>query len=462
VFVLALLAAIWFSSRERRLYPIAYGLLWFVITQLPTSLYPLSEVENDHRMFFSFVGLIMAVVWAGWLTWQAIIVPERWAALRPAVMAGVVVGLAAYGYGVHERNRVWRSEESLWLDDVQKSPANGRGLMNYALTQMSKGAYPVALDYFTRALQYTPNYATLEINLGIVNGAMADQGAGQGNGARAAEAERHFLRAISLAPNDDGPHAYYGRWLDQHGRTQAALQQLQMAVDLNPSRVLQRDLLIATEVHAGDMDAARAAARQALAVEPDDAEAIAVLRGPAMKDAAYWINLSLAQYRQAQYPESIASARRALAVDARSAAAYNNIAAGYGAMHRWDEAIDNVQHALQLDPSLQIAKNNLAWYQQQRGLPAAGVGAKSAAGLLDDSLHLYQAGRYEECIAAAQEALKLQPEFPQAWNNIAAADASLHRWDDAIAAAQKAIALKPDFQLAKNNLAWALAEKAKK
>jgi tetratricopeptide (TPR) repeat protein len=462
VFVLAMLAAIWFTARERRLYPIGYGLLWFVVTQLPTSLYPLSEVENDHRMFFSFVGLIAAVVWAGWLAWQKLVIPERWAAARPAVLAAVAVVLAAYGYGVHERNRVWHSEESLWLDDVQKSPANGRGLMNYALTQMSKGAYLVALDYFMRALQYTPNYATLEINLGIVNGAMADGG----DSARAAEAERHFLRAISLAPSDDGPHAYYGRWLDQHGRTQEALRQLQTAVALNPSRVFQRDLLMETEAHAGDLDAARATARQTLAVAPDDAEAMGMLRGPAVQDATYWINLSLAQYRQALYPQSIESARKALALDTHSASAYNNIAAGYGAMQQWDEAIDNAQRALQLDPTLQIAKNNLAWYQQQRGLPAqvggAQNGAKSAATLLDESLHLYQAGRFQECIAAAQGALKLQPNFPEAWNNIAAADASLHRWDDAIAAAQKAIALKPDFQLAKNNLAWALAEKAKK
>ncbi len=462
VFVLGLLAAIWFTARERRLYPIAYGLLWFAITQLPTSLYPLSEVENDHRMFFSFVGLIAAVVWTGWLAWRKIVVPERWAVLRTAVLAAVVVLLAAYGWGVHERNCVWHSEESLWLDDVQKSPANGRGLMNYALTQMSKGAYPVALDYFTRALVYTPNYATLEINLGIVNGAIADQGADQGGDVRAAEAEKHFRRAISLAPGDDGSHAYYGRWLDQHGRTQEALQQLQTAIALNPSRVFQRELLIEAEVHASDLDAAKEAARQTLAVAPDDVEALGMLRGPAVQDAAYWINLSLAQYRQGQYPQAIDSARKALALDPRSASAYNNIAAGYGAMQQWDQAIDNVQRALQLDPTLQIAKNNLVWYRQQRVLKAEAGGAGSAAALLDASLHLYKAGKFQECIAAAQGALKLQPNFPEAWNNIAAADASLRRWDDAIAAAQKAIALKPDFPLAKNNLAWALAEKAKK
>ena len=67
VFLVALGVGIWWTSRRKLLYPIAFGLIWFVLTQLPTSLYPLSEVENDHRMFFSFAGLILAVVWGAWL-----------------------------------------------------------------------------------------------------------------------------------------------------------------------------------------------------------------------------------------------------------------------------------------------------------------------------------------------------------------------------------------------------------
>jgi tetratricopeptide (TPR) repeat protein len=112
-------------------------------------------------------------------------------------------------WNVHRRNEVWKDEESLWLDDVQKSPHNGRGLMNYALTQLSKGNYPVALAYFENALNYTPNYPTLEINLGVVNAAMADQG----DAVRSVEAERHFVRATELAPEEDTTHAFYGRWL---------------------------------------------------------------------------------------------------------------------------------------------------------------------------------------------------------------------------------------------------------
>ena len=37
---------------------------------------------------------------------------------------------------------------------TRKSPENGRGLMNYGLSQIGQGQYTVALDYFTRALVY--------------------------------------------------------------------------------------------------------------------------------------------------------------------------------------------------------------------------------------------------------------------------------------------------------------------
>ena len=47
-------------------------------------------------------------------------------------------------YGTRQRNIVWRTEESLWLDATIKSPDNGRGLMNYGVIQMDKGNYRVA------------------------------------------------------------------------------------------------------------------------------------------------------------------------------------------------------------------------------------------------------------------------------------------------------------------------------
>jgi tetratricopeptide (TPR) repeat protein len=357
----------------------------------------------------------------------------------------VLLGLSGYAWGVHVRNRVWHTEDSLWQDDVEKSPHNGRGQMIYGLTLMGKGAYPQALGYFERALQYTPNYSTLEINLGVVNGAMH----------RDAEAERHFLRAIALTPDDDQPHAYYGRWLAQTGRLQQAIAQLKMAIALNSARPFAHEQLLAVYSQMGDAGALRAAALATLQAVPDDPVAQAMLTYAPAPQTASWINMSLDQYRQGEYRQSIDTARRALQLDPNSAEAYNNIGASYGAMQQWDVAIQNEREALRLRPDLQIAKNNLALFRQKKMADGTTPEANaSVAELIDRSLALNQSGKYRESIAAAQAALQIDPGSAEAWNNIAAGDEALHRWNAAIVAAHKALALQPDFQLAKNNLAW--------
>ena len=81
--------------------------------------------------------------------------------------------------------------------------------------------------------------------------------------------------------------------------------------------------------------------------------------------------------------------------------------------------------------------------------------------LVNLSLIYYLTQRYNDCIAAAQEALKLRPDYPEAYNNIAAAHMAQAEWDLAIEASVAALHIQPDFQLAKNNLKYAIAEKSK-
>ncbi len=78
---------------------------------------------------------------------------------------------------------------------------------------------------------------------------------------------------------------------------------------------------------------------------------------------------------------------------------------------------------------------------------------------LNLSLYAYQHGKYLESIAAAQTALKLKPDYADAYNNIAASYSALRLWDFAIANAQEALRIRPDYQLARNNLNWALEQK---
>ncbi|HEX3111579.1 MAG TPA: tetratricopeptide repeat protein, partial [Thermoanaerobaculia bacterium] len=227
VFVALLCVAIVKLGRTARTAPIAFGLAWFAITLLPaSSIFPLAEVANEHRLFFPLMGFAIAAVAAIQL------IPR--ARLAYAGLAIVIVALA---FGTHVRNRAWLTEETLWRDVTIKSPHNGRGWMNYGLTQMEAGRYTDAKALFERAAQYTPNYSTLEINRAIVAAALGEN----------AEAERLFKRALDLKP-DRNAHFYYARFLARSGRVDEARVHLQAASTAAPNWLPPRELMAALDL----------------------------------------------------------------------------------------------------------------------------------------------------------------------------------------------------------------------
>lgn len=364
LFVAALSVAIWWTSRVRNTRPIAFGLVWFLLALAPTALVPLAEVENDHRMFFPFVGLTLAVIWA-----VRLVARED---MRSLAVVGVMV-LAVSAYATRQRNEVWRTEETLWRDVTEKSPRNGRGFMNYGLTQMAKGDYNAAMRAFEQALPLTPNYSLLHINIGIAKGALGQD----------AEAVQHFQQAIALAPDDSQSYFYYARFLYGRGRTTQAIPLLEAALHKNPGDTVTRDYLLRVYSEQGQWAKLDQLVAESLRAAPNDP---AVLR-----------------YRSARADR--------------------------------EAQVRQAQQAVESKPTPE--------------------------GLLALSLTFYQAGRFEDCIRAAREALRLNARYAEAYNNIAAAYNSMGKYDEGIEAAQEAVRLKPDFTLARNNLAWAQSQKAK-
>src|SRR5579863_470411 len=378
-FLAALAWGICFTARDRRRRPISFGLLWFLLGLLPTALFPLSEVENDHRMFLPFVGLALAAAWT------LALVMEARARVRPAIIAaGAVLLLAAYGQGAWQRNRVWSTEETLWKDVTIKSPRNGRGLMNYGLALMAKGQTAEALGDFEQALRFDPDYNVLEINLGIANGALG----------RDREAESHFQRAIQLIPSDALADYYYGRWLHQKRRIPEAIALLQSSIAKNPEYLPPRDELLQAFADAGLGGQAKALAADTLRIAPGDAAALIAQKMPAPAAAPAaeggpvaaaealaqrdptpenYLELSLAYDRAGRFQDCIRAARQALKLRPDYAEAWNNIAAGYEALADWDEAIQAAEIAVKLKPDFQLAKNNLAYsIEQKRRSPGTG------------------------------------------------------------------------------------------
>jgi tetratricopeptide (TPR) repeat protein len=93
--------------------------------------------------------------------------------------------------------------------------------------------------------------------------------------------------------------------------------------------------------------------------------------------------------------------------------------------------------------------------------PAAERLDSRVASLVDEGRQAIRRGQPERAFAAAVEAERLDPNNPNVKNNLCAYLGELHRYDDAIAACNAALRLQPDFQLARNNLAWVQAERSK-
>jgi tetratricopeptide (TPR) repeat protein len=354
LFVGALIAAVAWCLRRPRLHPIAFGLAWFALALLPTSsVIPLSEVCNEHRIFFPYVGLACGAAWAIALGLRKL---GGW---RVQALVGASLALAvlvSHGVGTHQRNRVWESARTLWKDVTVKSPRNGRGLMNYGLVLMANGEMEEALAYYERAAKMAPDYPVLEVNLGIVKSALGDP----------ASAEPHFRRAIELQPGYGQGHFYYARWLVEHGRAPEAIRHLERAIALSPGDANPHHMLMDAYAAKGDAIALAAHARRVREIAPADPAASAYLDGRVPyavgnESVEDYAQLGLDRIHRGQWLEAAAIYRYALRLDSKDSRSWNNLGWALGNAGFLDRAVDCFERAIELDPDSEHAHGNLRW-----------------------------------------------------------------------------------------------------
>ena len=210
---------------------IGFGLLWFLIALLPTSLFPLAEVMNDHRTFLPYIGLVIAIAGAARLLIARFDRQPSWT--KVAATCAVALFLCANAYATFQRNKVWKTDETLWHDVVLKNPRNGIGLTAYGRTLLEKGDFAGALDYLHRAQQLMPQYPELLINLALAE-SVTEQ---------SAAAEQHFKDALQLAPSFPRSYTHYARYLLSQSRRDEARALLHSALELSPTDATTRELL---------------------------------------------------------------------------------------------------------------------------------------------------------------------------------------------------------------------------
>lgn len=168
----------------------------------------------------------------------------------------------------------------------------------------------------------------------------------------------------------------------QAGRYQDAIAAAKAALAADPNSADAYNNLAVSYLGLQMYDEAIQAAQDAIRINPDhqlaknnlawiqQEKANAANPPAALTPAGTLLNASLQHFRAGRYKECIEAATQSAKLDPKSAEAFNNIGICAGNLQRWDEAIRNTEKALQLRPDFQLAKNNLAWMQQQKALGA--------------------------------------------------------------------------------------------
>jgi len=324
---------------KKQLRPVSFGLAWFFLALLPTTLNPLYQIANDHRMFFPFVGLFIAIPCLLAYYVNKYKLHKSINHFNRKIVLLIAFVICGYAYGTFQRNKVWDSSEVLWRDVSIKSPKNGRGLMNYGLALMAKGNYNNAEVFFNKALKLTPNWGTLHTNIAIINEA-------KGNNQKAVE---HFNIAAKLDPYSPASYYYHARYLVNNGQYYDASKLLKKSLEISPN-------------HSQSITLFKKIKKLIISPEQEINKLIEIIsKNPTPEN---YLKLSIKYSEFNQYEQAINSCLKILEIDPNNTAAYNNICVAYNHLKKWELGAKSCMKAIAIDPNFQLAKNNLNWAKE--------------------------------------------------------------------------------------------------
>lgn len=157
-------AACLFSWRRFPL--VAFGLAWFFIQLLPTSLIPRNDLLSERNLYLPAIGLLLAIVALGSHVIQRLMTSMRRPGLTPSAwtaVATVVVVILCF-FTVH-RNQLYHDRLLLWSDAVEKSPNKARPHNNLGYAYALRDDWDRAIEEFRTAARLDPDFLLAQQNL---------------------------------------------------------------------------------------------------------------------------------------------------------------------------------------------------------------------------------------------------------------------------------------------------------
>jgi hypothetical protein len=168
---------------------VGLGIAWFFVTlSVESSVIPIADVMNEHRVYLPAAGLFPAA--ATLLALLFLRLDARHVG-RDTAVAGAVLA-SVLGVVTWNRNLAWRDETALWSDAAAKSPGHYRPVFNWGAALTKQRRFAEAAVIFRRGVEVDPRSVAARVQLGVVLYLSGDP--------RGAEVE--LRQAVALAPDD--------------------------------------------------------------------------------------------------------------------------------------------------------------------------------------------------------------------------------------------------------------------
>jgi tetratricopeptide (TPR) repeat protein len=238
----------------------AFGIFWFFLTlSVESSIIPIVDVINEHRVYLPSVGAISAAVSGAFL----MVYKLKGSGARRAALVATVAAVIALSGATYARNEVWRSEIGLWQDVVMKSPLKARGHNSLGNSYLKENLLDKAIEHLQIALKLDPDYARAHNNIGIAykSRGMIDL------------AIKHFQRSIKLKPDAMGTYINLGNAYYSKGRPDKAIDYYKTALYYRPDNAEAHYNIGVAYVADGQIDLAIEHYITAIEIDPENVDA---------------------------------------------------------------------------------------------------------------------------------------------------------------------------------------------
>jgi protein O-mannosyl-transferase len=150
----------------RRLPLLTFGIGWFVLQMLSTSVIPRNDLLSERNLYLASIGILLAVVvLVSRLTqWLIKTVPRPQLVQIGAGSLGLAAVLALC-FMTFQRNTLYRDPVLLWSDAVDKSPHKARPHNNLGHAYALHDNWERAIEEYRTAARLDPDYALARKNL---------------------------------------------------------------------------------------------------------------------------------------------------------------------------------------------------------------------------------------------------------------------------------------------------------